>query len=82
MITGTQLILENSDGGEGQIFMVNAAPVLDGWGRAKGAIATFDDVTALEQKTRELERKTVELENRAFTRDPLDQIFLRMSLLI
>jgi diguanylate cyclase (GGDEF)-like protein len=43
-------------------FTVNASPVLDGWGRAKGAIATFNDVTDLEQKRRELEEILAELE--------------------
>jgi diguanylate cyclase (GGDEF)-like protein/PAS domain S-box-containing protein len=43
-------------------FTVNASPVLDGWGRAKGAIATFNDVTDLEQKRRELEEVLAELE--------------------
>ena len=31
--------------GEERIWIVNASPVLDGWGRPKGAILTFDDVT-------------------------------------
>jgi len=43
-------------------FTVNASPVLDGWGRAKGAIVTLNDVTDLEQKRRELEEVLVELE--------------------
>ncbi|MBW2281604.1 MAG: diguanylate cyclase [Deltaproteobacteria bacterium] len=42
--------------------MVNVAPVLDGWGRAKGAIATFDDVTELEQKGAALELAMKELQ--------------------
>lgn len=48
--------------GPSHSFIVNAAPVLDGDGRAKGAIATFDDVTELEHKSRELEEAMVELE--------------------
>jgi diguanylate cyclase (GGDEF)-like protein len=43
-------------------FMVKSAPVFDGWGRAKGAIATFDDTTELERKKAELERALTELE--------------------
>ena len=43
-------------------IMVNVAPVLDGWGRAKGAIATFDDVTELEQKGAALELAMKELQ--------------------
>jgi diguanylate cyclase (GGDEF)-like protein len=35
-------------------FVVNGCPVLDGWGRAKGAIATFDDITELLSKSEQL----------------------------
>jgi diguanylate cyclase (GGDEF)-like protein/PAS domain S-box-containing protein len=42
--------------GESRVFLVNGSPVLDGWGRPKGAIATFDDVTTLQAKTAELEK--------------------------
>ncbi len=54
------LLLEQS-GDEHLVLQVNSAPVLDGWGRAKGAIATFDDVTELERRTRELEETLAEL---------------------
>ena len=40
-----------SGAGNVRSFVVTGAPVLDGWGKAKGAIATFDDVTALERKS-------------------------------
>jgi diguanylate cyclase (GGDEF)-like protein len=43
-------------------FIVKGAPVLDGFGRAKGAIATFDDVTELERKSAELQGKSAELQ--------------------
>jgi diguanylate cyclase (GGDEF)-like protein/PAS domain S-box-containing protein len=59
--TGTSLCLEREPG-EKRIFAVNVSPVLDGWGRPKGAIATFDDVTDLEQKTAALEKAMTELE--------------------
>ena len=45
-----------------RVFVVNASPVLDGWGAPKGAIATFDDATELEQKTLALEHALTELE--------------------
>jgi diguanylate cyclase (GGDEF)-like protein/PAS domain S-box-containing protein len=48
--------------GQVRSLVVNAAPVLDGWGRAKGAIATFDDVTELEQSRTRLEQALGELE--------------------
>ncbi len=35
--------------------MLNVSPILDGWGKPKGAIATFDDVTELEHKKVALE---------------------------
>ena len=42
--------------------MVNSSPVLDGWGRSKGAIVTFDDVTELEKKSTALEEALAMLE--------------------
>jgi diguanylate cyclase (GGDEF)-like protein len=36
--------------------------VLDGWGHAKGAIVTFDDVTELEQRRLKIEETLAELE--------------------
>ncbi len=35
-------------------FMVNAAPILDGKGKNRGVLATFDDVTELEDKNQQL----------------------------
>ena len=55
------MVLEGEDG-EARVFRVNSSPVLDGWGRAKGAIATFDDVTELQHKSRELEKTLSTLE--------------------
>jgi diguanylate cyclase (GGDEF)-like protein/PAS domain S-box-containing protein len=48
--------------GSPRSFIVNAAPVLGGKGEAKGAVATFDDVTELEDKSGELEEAITELE--------------------
>ncbi len=56
------LALEHRDTGEQHSFMVKGAPVLDGWHRAKGAIATFDDVTELERRTAELQLALAQLE--------------------
>jgi diguanylate cyclase (GGDEF)-like protein/PAS domain S-box-containing protein len=61
-LRGAPLGLE-TERGELRVLMVNSSPVLDGWGRAKGAIVTFDDVTELERKTGELERALAELES-------------------
>ena len=41
---------------------MNVSPVLDGWGKPKGAIATFDDMTELEQKKTALEEALGQLE--------------------
>lgn len=42
--------------GEGErTFVVNSMPILGGDGRRRGALATFDDVTVLEQKNVQLE---------------------------
>jgi diguanylate cyclase (GGDEF)-like protein/PAS domain S-box-containing protein len=48
--------------GESAILVVNAAPVRDGWDRAKGAIVTLDDVTELQQKSAWLQVAMAELE--------------------
>ncbi len=42
--------------------MLNVSPILDGWGKPKGAIATSDDVTELEHKKVALEEAMTELE--------------------
>jgi diguanylate cyclase (GGDEF)-like protein len=60
-VAGTPLQLRGDDG-ETRSLIVKAAPVWDGRGRVKGAIATFDDVTELERKSGELETALVQLE--------------------
>jgi diguanylate cyclase (GGDEF)-like protein/PAS domain S-box-containing protein len=59
--TGTSLALR-AEKGESQRFTVNAAPVIDGWGRTKGAIVTFNSVTELERKRGQLEDTLLLLE--------------------
>ena len=56
------LAIKHLTSGERHSFMVRGAPVLDGWGHAKGAIGTFDDVTELERKTADLEKSLADLE--------------------
>jgi diguanylate cyclase (GGDEF)-like protein/PAS domain S-box-containing protein len=58
---GAPLSIE-ADSDEARIFVVNSSPVLDGWGRSKGAIVTFDDVTELEKKSAALEEALAMLE--------------------
>jgi diguanylate cyclase (GGDEF)-like protein/PAS domain S-box-containing protein len=60
-VTGAPLRLV---GAEGRLstLVVNSSPVLDGWGRPKGAIVTLDDVTELERRGEELEKALVDLE--------------------
>ena len=93
--TGTTLVLDrDGDGDESRTLQVNAAPVLDGWGRAKGGIITFDDVTELERRQQELEsalsdlqksRDEVRLRNEELTvlarRDPLTGVSNRRAFL-
>ncbi|MEW8691006.1 MAG: diguanylate cyclase, partial [Candidatus Thiodiazotropha endolucinida] len=73
-------------------FSVNTAPIFDGKGRPRGVLATFDDMTDLEKKHRELQStleklrtsekalrdKTVELELLA-TRDSLTGCYNRRA---
>jgi diguanylate cyclase (GGDEF)-like protein/PAS domain S-box-containing protein len=89
--TGVMVALE--DGQEGpRTFMVNSTPILGGDGRRRGALATFDDVTSIEQQNRQLEqmltnlqesrdeihRQNEELQLLA-TRDPLTGCFNRRA---
>jgi diguanylate cyclase (GGDEF)-like protein/PAS domain S-box-containing protein len=50
--TGTRLHLDREDGK--RTLMVNSSPILDDNGKAQGALATFDDVTEMEDKNRQL----------------------------
>jgi len=81
--TGTALTFKTKDKGV-LTFMVNGAPVSDGKGKSRGALATFDDVTEVEQKNNQLQKmlkmlkKTsnkVQVQNKKLqvlaTRDPL-----------
>jgi diguanylate cyclase (GGDEF)-like protein/putative nucleotidyltransferase with HDIG domain len=56
----TPLVLQT---GENRIrtFMVNGAPIMDG-GKMRGALATFDDVTQLEEQNDKLQEMLKELE--------------------
>jgi diguanylate cyclase (GGDEF)-like protein/PAS domain S-box-containing protein len=51
--TGVPLALPES-GPQGKAFVVNAAPILDSKGVRRGVLASFGDVTSLENKKREL----------------------------
>jgi diguanylate cyclase (GGDEF)-like protein/PAS domain S-box-containing protein len=73
-------------------FVVNSAPILDSQGKCRGALATFDDVTQLEEQNdqlhlmvnkleksrNEVRRKNQELQILA-TRDPLTNCLNRRS---
>lgn len=75
------------------VFRVNAVPIRDGKGKGLGVIASFDDVTELEEKSqllkqmvddltekqKDIERKNKEL-NYLASRDPLTNCFNRRSL--
>ncbi|MGI9329161.1 MAG: EAL domain-containing protein [Gammaproteobacteria bacterium] len=59
--TGVPLMLDMPSGPM-RHFMVNGAPILDGKGKPRGALATFDDVTDLQQKNEELQSSLQSLE--------------------
>ncbi|MCC7101176.1 MAG: diguanylate cyclase [Rubrivivax sp.] len=83
----------DGDGGQRRQLVVNAAPICDVGGRARGCLATFSDVTALHQanaalrdamqalsvSNAEVERKNRELHELA-TRDPLTGCLNRRAL--
>jgi diguanylate cyclase (GGDEF)-like protein/PAS domain S-box-containing protein len=52
--SGVPMQLMNGD--DAYTLMVNGAPILDAKGRAVGTLATFDDVTQLEEKNAQLEK--------------------------
>ncbi|MBI3898160.1 MAG: EAL domain-containing protein [Gammaproteobacteria bacterium] len=54
------LRLAASGQGETQVFVINSTPILDERHQPRGAIVTFDDVTALEKKNQEL-NSTIDL---------------------
>ena len=55
------LTLQNGEG-NARTFMVNGAPILDGGGKMRGALATFDDVTLIEHQNTELQKMLNALE--------------------
>ena len=55
------LTLQNG-GDDLRTFMVNGAPILDGTGKTRGALATFDDVTLIEKQNTELQKTLNSLE--------------------
>ncbi|MCG7930576.1 MAG: diguanylate cyclase [Candidatus Thiodiazotropha lotti] len=89
--TGIPMHLQLDNRSE-RTFSVNTAPIFDGKGKPRGVLATFDDMTDLEKKHRELQStleklrtsekalrdKTVELELLA-TRDPLTGCYNRRA---
>lgn len=89
---GVRLLLKNPQREE-QIFRVNAVPILDGKGNSQGTIASFDDISELESKNRQLEemvkqlaatQASIENKNRELkhlaSRDPLTDCYNRRSL--
>jgi diguanylate cyclase (GGDEF)-like protein/PAS domain S-box-containing protein len=60
-IRGDALRLFDAEGNASSL-VVNCSPVLDGSGRAKGAIVTLNDVTELEKKSQDLSAALTELE--------------------
>jgi diguanylate cyclase (GGDEF)-like protein/PAS domain S-box-containing protein/putative nucleotidyltransferase with HDIG domain len=50
---GVELSVPAADGPD-QIFLVNAAPILDQQGTSRGVLASFHDITRLEEKKRDL----------------------------
>jgi diguanylate cyclase (GGDEF)-like protein len=89
--TGELMGLDSGDA-KNSTFVVNATPIHDAAGTHRGVLASFDDVTDLENKrvelsetldklsqsSAEIQRQNVELEQLA-TRDPLTACFNRRS---
>jgi diguanylate cyclase (GGDEF)-like protein len=60
-VTGVQLAIAHGDG-EDRKAIVNASPIVDGQGVARGCLVTFDDVTDLERANSGLREALGELE--------------------
>lgn len=82
----------NDQEGDIRTFMVNGAPILDGSGKTRGALATFDDITTLEEQNTQLQqtlnalkrsRDAVHKQNRVLqilaTKDPLTNCLNRRA---
>ncbi len=82
----------NDQEGDIRTFMVNGAPMLDGSGKTRGALATFDDITTLEEQNTQLQqtlnalkrsRDAVHKQNRVLqilaTKDPLTNCLNRRA---
>lgn len=89
---GVRLLLKGIHTSE-KIFRVNVVPILDGKGASQGTIASFDDISELEAKNRQLEdmvkqlaatQMSIQNKNRELkhlaSRDPLTDCFNRRSL--
>jgi diguanylate cyclase (GGDEF)-like protein len=90
-LAGEPLVLE-APGLARRVFQVNSSPILDEDGTVRGALASFDDVTALESKKEELltmldalkkSREAIREQNEKLqilaTRDPLTGCLNRRS---
>jgi diguanylate cyclase (GGDEF)-like protein/PAS domain S-box-containing protein len=89
--TGVRLLLKNPEGHE-RIFMVNCVAISDDDGTPRGALATFDDVSELEEKNTKLRKmlaalqisqKKIRAQNEELhilaTRDPMTNCLNRRS---
>lgn len=89
---GVRLLLTSKNHHE-QVFRVNAVPILDDKGNSQGTVASFDDISELEAKNRQLEEMikvlattqlAIENKNRELkhlaSRDPLTDCYNRRSL--
>ena len=92
--TNTGVTLRRQSATEGlRTFVVNGAPIKDAKGKMRGALATFDDISEIEQKNEELEdamtrlsqsREAIESKNKELqylaTHDPLTNLLNRRAL--
>jgi len=60
--TGFPLTLQTKNNGL-LMFMVNSAPISEGKNKSRGVLATFDDVTEVEQKNEQLQKMLKVLKN-------------------
>ncbi len=62
LCTGRQVQLTSEDGKTTRCYLVNASPITGHDGKRRGTVASFDDVTAMEQKREELREMLSDLQ--------------------
>ncbi len=91
--TDIRMIFPSPNGGKDVVFKVNSVPIMDDKNNSQGTMTSFDDITEIEEKSRQLKRtlselvakqKLIEEKNQKLnylaSRDPMTNALNRRSL--